>query len=155
MRPLGGHLGLVLLLTRPSEGISGSLWASLVAERDCCELPFGALWVVLPHGAFLGCFFRAKKRLKIYPQTGPTNASKKDDCQRQKRPKHGTRIDEKTTPKNMLEKRDAKGRGTSTKHVLGAPCKLKMGISLGMGYKNEQWQLICSRSLSAHRNIYF
>ena len=106
-------------------------------------------------GPFLGCLFGAKKRPKKDPQTGPTNASKKDDCQRQKRPKNGAKIDEKTTPNNMLEKRHAKGRGTAKKQVLGAPCKLKMGISLGRGYKNEQWQLTCSRSLSAHKNSHF
>ena len=118
-----------------------------------CLLGYPASWGVF--GPFLGCLFGAKKRPKKNPQTGPTNASKKDDCQRQKRPKNGAKIDEKTTPNNMLEKRHAKGRGTAKKQVLGAPCKLKMGISLGRGYKNEQWQLTCSRSLSADKNCYF
>ena len=46
-------------------------------------------------------------------------------------PKMEPQIDEKTTPKERWEKRGAKGRGTAKKHVLGAPCNLKMGISLG------------------------
>ena len=69
-------------------------------------------------------------------------------------PKMELKSMKKTTPNNMLEKRHAKGRGTAKKQVLGAPCKLKMGISLGKGYKNEQWQLTCSRSLSAHKSNY-
>ena len=118
-----------------------------------CPLGYPASWAVF--GPFSGCIFGAKTQVKIDPQTGPTNASKKDDCQRQKRHKNVAKIDEKTIPKKRLEKRDAKGRRTAKKHVLGAPCKLKMDISLGRGYKNEQRQLTCSRSLSAHRNRYF
>ncbi len=53
---------------------------------------------------FSGCLFGAKKQVKIDPQTGPTNASKKDDCQRQKRPKNAANIDEKTIPKNSTQK---------------------------------------------------
>ena len=70
-------------------------------------------------GPFSGCLFGAKKRPKKDPQTRPTNASKKDDCQRQKRPKNVAKINEKTTPNNMLEKRHAKGRGTATKTGFG------------------------------------
>ena len=130
----------------------GQAWSQKETVANCllgCPASRGVF------GPFSGCLFGAKKRPKKDPQTGPTNASKKDDCQRQKRPKNGAKIDEKTTPNNMLEKRHAKGRGTAKKQVLGAPCKLKMGISLGRGYKNEQWQLTCSRSLSAHKNSYF
>ena len=61
-------------------------------------------------------------------------------------------IDEKTTPKKRWGKRGAKGRGTAKKHVLGAPCNLKVCISIGRGYKNEQWQLTFSRSLKRHKN---
>ena len=88
-------------------------------ETPLCIVPLGDPASRGVFGPFLGCFFGAKKRLKIDPQTGPTNASKKDDCQRQKRPKNGAKIYEKTTPNNMLEKRRAKGRGTATKTGFG------------------------------------
>ena len=60
----------------------------------------------------------------------------------------------KTTPKERWEKRGAKGRGTAKKHVLGAPCNLKIRISLGKGYKNEQWQLTFSRSRKRHATLF-
>ena len=52
-------LVLFYFMTRPSEGISASLWANWVAERHLCALPFIALWVILPHGVFLGYFWGA------------------------------------------------------------------------------------------------
>ena len=151
-----GPSGLVLLLTRPSEGISASLWANWVAERHLCVIAF---WVILPHGAFLGHFWGAF----LEPKNDQKKTHKLDQQMLQKRTivrgKNGPKMELKSMKKRLQttcwKKDTLKAAEQQQKQVLGAPCKLKMGISLGRGYKNEQWQLTCSRSLSAHKNSYF
>ena len=96
-----GPSGLVLLLTRPSEGISASLWANWVAERHLCVIAF---WVVLLHGAFLGHFWGAF----LEPKNDQKKTHKLDQQMLQKRTivrgKNGPKMELKSMRKRLQKR---------------------------------------------------